>query len=392
MIRMSVDSLQPGMIVGQAVKDENEKVLLNRNVELTDRYIQSLKNRSIFSIYIQDGNTDDILPDESISGVVRESTIRNMRKVFNSINGIKKEIKDESEKTMREHISSGRFQDTFKNTPGFEKLSGDMIRIVNELVNIPTIMLGMNSLKTYNDYIYLHSTDVAITSIMIGRKIGLSMKRLAELGKGCLMMDIGNIFIPESIIEKPGKLTSEEFKIIKEHPVVGYEILKEVQGMGVLAPHVAFQHHEKQDGTGYPRGISGNNSLLINEEPKTIHLYASIAAVADVFDSLSSDKSYRKAFPPEKVIGLMRKLGGKHFNREVLKVFLSITPLYPEGCTIRIVRGKFKNFIGVVEKINPENLSKPVIRLILNSERKPIKPKSIDIGEEKNIRIESILL
>jgi len=392
MIRMSVESLKPGMIVGQAVTDEKGNILLNRNVELTDRYIQSLENRSIAAIYIQDGNTDDIIPDESISEVVRGSTIRNMRKVFNSIEGIKKEIKEESQITMQDHILSGRFQDTFKNTAGFEKLTSDMIRIVNELVNIPTIMLGMNSLKTYNDYIYQHSTDVAITSIMIGRKIGLSMKRLTDLGKGCLMMDIGNIFIPESIIDKPGKLTNEEFKIIKEHPVVGYEILKEVQGMGVLAPHVAFQHHEKQDGSGYPRGITGNNSLLINEEPKTIHLYASIAAVADVFDSLSSDKSYRKAFPPEKVVGLMRKLGGKHFNKEVLKTFLSITPLYPEGSTIRVVKGKFRNYIGVVEKVNPENLAKPVIRLIFNSYRKPVKPISIDINEERNIGIESILL
>ena len=392
MIRMSVESLLPGMTVGKAVQDDKGHVLLNRNVELTDRFIQSLEKRSIAAIYIQDGNTDDIIPDESISEVVRGSTIRNMRKVFNSIEGIKKEIKEESQKTMQDHISSGRFKDTFKNTPGFEKLTSDMIRIVDELVNVPTIMLGMNSLKTYNDYIYQHSTDVAITSIMIGRRIGLSMKRLAELGKGCLMMDIGNIFIPESIIDKPGKLTKEEFKLIKEHPVVGYEILKEVQGMGVLAPHVAFQHHERQDGKGYPRGITGNNSLLINEEPKTIHLYASIAAVADVFDALSSDKSYRKAFPPEKVVGLMRKRGGTHFNKEVLKTFLSITPLYPEGSTIKVVRGKFRNYIGVVEKVNPEKLAKPVIRLILNPDRRPIKLISIDTDVEKNIGIESILL
>ena len=194
MFRMSVESLKSGMIVGKAIYDEKGTVLLNKDVVLTDGYIQSLKSRLIGTIYIQDGNTDDILPDENVSEVARVSTILHMKKVFSSVKVVKKEVKEQSRKTMLDHILSGGFRDIFKNIVGFDKLSNDMTHIVNELINVPTVMLGMNSLKSYNDYLYQHSTDVAITSIMIGRKIGLPMKRLKELGSGCILMDIGNIF------------------------------------------------------------------------------------------------------------------------------------------------------------------------------------------------------
>jgi HD-GYP domain-containing protein (c-di-GMP phosphodiesterase class II) len=298
----------------------------------------------------------------------------------------------ESKKAISEVIASDKYQEAITNNPSFSRIRNSVSNIVNDIINNPSIVLGMNSLKSYSDYTFQHATEVAITSVMIGKKIGLNTKRLQELGMGSLMMDIGNIFIPQDIINKPGKLTKEEFSKVKEHPLIGYEILKGVHSMGILAPHVAFQHHERQDGSGYPRSISGNNSLLISDEPKTIHLYASIAAIADVYDALSSDTPYRKAFPREKVITMMSKYGGKSFNKEVLKIFLSITPVYPEGSTVKVTMGKYKNFIGVVTAVNKSDLARPEIRLFMTTKRKVIAPVNINLMEEKLIKIESILL
>lgn len=400
MIRISVESLKPGMIIGRAIFDESKNVLLNKDVALTTEYIEKLKSRSIGIVYIQDGNTDDIFPDEIISEAVRSSAVHNMKKVFNSIKKIKKEIILKSKKEIIKYISSGKYHDYLKDNFEYDEITKDAKYILSDIITSPTVMMGMNSLKTYDDYIYQHAIDVTVSSLMIGRKIGLPEKKLKILGIGCMLMDIGNIFIPDKFVNKPGKLTKEEFNLVKEHTFLGYELLKDIwefryisfNEIGVIAPHVALQHHEKQDGSGYPRGISGDNSLKITKEPNTIHLYACIAAVADVFDALSSDKPNRKAYPPEKVIGLMSKLGGTHFNKEVLRVFLSITPVYPKGSTISVVWGKYKNHIGVVEAVNPQNLSKPIIRLIMNAYRKPITPITVNVLEERKMRIESVLL
>ncbi|MFC1541214.1 HD-GYP domain-containing protein [Candidatus Latescibacterota bacterium] len=392
MIRMSVDSLESGMIIAKAVLDNYGKILLNRDVALNEQFIKGLKDREIAEVFISDDVTDDIIPDENVSGVVKCSTIKKMREIFNSIKDIKIDVKKDSLKKVTDIISSNRYQDAIKNNPSISKITNCAKNIVSEIINNPSIVLGMNSLKSYSDYTFQHSTEVAITSVMIGKKIGLSTKRLHELCMGCLMMDIGNIFIPKEIINKPGKLTKEEFEKVKEHPQIGYEILKGVQTMGVLPPHVAFQHHEKQDGTGYPRGITGNNSLLISGESKKIHLYASIAAVADVYDALSSDTPYRKAFPREKVISMMSKYGGTNYNKEVLKIFLSITPVFPMGSTVKITMGKYKNTIGIVTAVNKDDLARPEIRLYMTMKRKKIAPVNLKLREEKLIKIESILL
>ncbi|MFC1650452.1 HD-GYP domain-containing protein [Candidatus Latescibacterota bacterium] len=392
MIRMSVESLEPGMVIAKAVYGNNSKILLNSDVVLNKRFIKGLKDREIAGVFIRDGVTDDIIPEDSVSEVVRGSTIKKMSDIFNSIKDINIDVKKQSAKAVSDIIASDHYQEAINNNPSFSKITNSVTNIVNEIINNPSIVLGMNSLKTYSDYAFQHSTEVAITSVMIGRKIGMSAKRLQELGMGSLMMDIGNIFIPKEIINKPGKLTKEEFNKVKDHPVIGYEILKGVQAMGVLPPHVAFQHHEKQDGSGYPRGISGNNSLLISDEPKSIHLYASIAAVADVYDALSSDTPYRKAFPREKVINMMRKFGGTNFNKEVLKTFLSITPVFPEGSTVKVTMGKYKNSIGVVTAVNKDELARPEIRLFMTTKRKVISPVTLNLKEEKLIKIESVLL
>ncbi len=392
MIRRSIQSLKPGMVVGKAVFDSQGNVLIASGVELTVKYIQGLKDRGISGCFIQDGQTDDIIPNENITDHVRSSTIQKMTDIFNQVQGINKHFKVQSKSALIDTIHSDRYQDAVNKSPEFKRLTSGVKGIVTELISSPQILLGMNSLKNYDDYVFQHATEVSITAIMIGRKIGLSHKRLQELGMGCLLMDIGNIFLPKEVLQKSGKLTKEEFAIIKEHPVIGYELLKNINSIGVLPSHVAFQHHEKQDGTGYPRGLTGNNSTLISDEPRSIHLYASIASIADVYDSLSSDTPYRKAFPREKVITMMSKLGGTHFNKDVLRAFLKITPVYPEGSTVRITIGKHKNKIGVVTEVNREDMARPVIRLFMDTTNKPVSPEVINLLDDKLVKVESILL
>ena len=391
MIRYTLDSVEDGMRVAKPVLDNDGNLLLGRGVILNKFYLKKLQERDITSVFIQDENTDDIIPNENISDMVRGSTIRHLKDVFNILEDVKAEMTDSTQSAVIDTVSSPRFQQTFGSNPAFEKITDSAKDIVDELIN-GEVTLGLNSIKTYDDYTFQHSIDVAIVSIMIGRKIGLPTKRLRELGMGCILHDMGKVFIPSDIINKAGKLTDEEYKIVKHHPVIGYELTKGVPSIGILPPHIALQHHEKQDGSGYPRRLRGKNNLLITNEPRSIHLYGSISAVADIYDALSSDRSYRKAYPPEKVLKIMQGLNGSHLNHEALKKLLQIAPVYPEGTLVRIVKGEHLYHIAVVVHLNEGDLSHPFIRVIYKPNRQPANPVEINLLGRDDIKVESLIL
>ncbi len=390
MIQFSIDSLKNGMKVGKNILDSEGKLLLGRGVIINDFIVNRLKKRGVTRLFVKDDSTDDIELQESISEMVRGATIKHMKGLFEDLNDITKEMKDQSYIAVIDAVSSDQFKNTFRNNPAITKITSDAGNIVEELLS-GDVTLGLNSIKTFDSYTFQHSIDVAIVSIMIGRKIGLDTKRLRELGVGCLLHDIGKTFIPEEIVNKPGKLTDEEYETMKAHPLIGYELTKDTPEIGVLPPHIALQHHEKQDGTGYPRGLKGDNKLNIPKESQRIHLYGHIVAVADIYDALSSDRPYREAFPPEKVIKIMREMSGTHLNRVALRYFLSIAPVYPVGSTIRILNGNYRNHFGIVCSLNDDKLDRPVVRVVYNSVKKKVPPVDINLAAEEDVLIETIL-
>lgn len=391
MLRISLDSLEDGMVLGRGIYSEEGKLLLGRGVALDSFFIGRLRKLGMHSVFVRDEDTDDVIPPENIPDMVRGATLRHLRQLFGSFEEIAREIRTFSVSAIRDTVSSEKFQGIFRDHPAVRKIFKDIEHIVGCLLD-GEVTLGLNSLKTHDNYTFQHSIDVTVVSILIGRRIGLPAKRLQELGVGCLLHDIGKTFIPLEILNKPGKLTEDEFSRMKLHPHIGFEIVRGVESIGILPPHVVFQHHERQDGSGYPRGLTGNNRLDISDEPRTIHLYAGIAAVADVFDALSSDRPYRKALPPEEVVGVLRAKAGAELNREVVRTFLDVVPIYPVGNTVRIVRGKNLYHIGVVVRTNPDRLDRPVIRVLIDQSRRRIAPIEIDLAVEDDIEIASILL
>lgn len=391
MIRMFVTSLKPGMIVARPVFDEEGNLLLGKGMVLNEFLIRGLKLKKIASIFIHDDNTEDIVPKEPISVVVRGSTIRELKSLVRSLEGIKQEMKRFSILSVSELLGSTRFKVVFGDNPVLRNIRESAAAIVEELL-CDEVGLGLNSIKTFDNYLYEHSIDVAVFSIMMGRKLDLSPRRLRELGIGCLLHDIGMTFIPKPIIEKESPLTHDEFEQVKLHPEIGYELLKDVAQFGVLPPHIAFQHHEKQDGTGYPRGMMGDPRLEIGEKPRQIHLYASICAIADVYDALVSDRSFRPAYPVDEALGMMVAMGGTHLHERLLNVFLSFAPSFPVGTTVKVIGGKYDGFMGIVKSLNSRDLHRPVVRLILDSGRKRIDPIELNVYEQNDVMLEAMIL
>ena len=185
---------------------------------------------------------------------------------------------------------------------------------------------------------------------MIGRKLQLNVRQLHELATGCLLHDIGKVFIPQHLLQKSGKLTDEEYELIKEHATMGYELLKE--SLPIMPTYVAYQHHERQGGSGYPRGLTGSNAIKRDDSGNQIALYGEILAVADMYDALSSDHPYRKSLLHDKVLDIIKNSAYSHLNAEIVNAFLSIVPKYPVGSNCEIASGKFAGYQGVVISLN----------------------------------------
>jgi HD-GYP domain-containing protein (c-di-GMP phosphodiesterase class II) len=245
----------------------------------------------------------------------------------------------------------------------------------------------VGTLKTESSYLYDHSIEVAIHSALLARRLGFHPSEIREIVLGALLHDIGYLFIPEDLTKKRGKLSEAEIKILQRHTFYGYWLLKEREEISLLSAHVAYQHHERQDGTGFPRGLRGNNRIVSKEEALKyslgmIHRYANVVAVPNYYDSLVSSLPYKKALGPDEAIRMVREASGEMLNAQVANVFLSYMPVYPLGTNIIVINGRYAGYKGFVVKVKPSELDKPLIRLTFEGTRKLKNPIDIDLTKE----------
>ena len=390
MIRTYIDSLEPGMQIARSIFNDDGTMLLGTDVILDIFLIRRLKAKGIVSVYIQDEATEDIVLKETIPQMVRGSTINDLKKVHDSLNSVKHEMKRFSYWSAKELIESKKFKAVFGDSQMLTNIQKSSRSIVDELM-LNEVSLGLNSIKTYGNYHFEHAVDVAVFSIMLGKKLQLPEKRLRELGVGCLLHDIGMTLLPKSIVEKEGELTLDEKEQIKLHPEIGYELFRDVSSIGVLPPHIAFQHHEHHDGSGYPRELQGTDKIELQNAPRRIHLFASICTLADIYDALVSDRPYRPAYPTERVLEIMLGMKNTILHGKILDVFLSFAPPFPVGTSIRVSGREFNGYTGLVKELNHEDIRRPTIRLIYNDDDKRINPFEINLLERNDLLIASTI-
>lgn len=246
------------------------------------------------------------------------------------------------------------------NTNKLQKIFQNFIQKIQKENKILSLLTHV---YIHNNYIFSHSINVAIYSAVIAAKLGYDDKKLEEIAIGGLFHDIGKIMIPSEILNKSGKLTPEEYEIVKKHTEFGFEILRKQSSISLLSAHCAYQHHERLDGTGYPRNLKA----------KEIHPYAKIVAVADVFDTLTSNRAYRKAMLPHEALEV---LFAGTFDHEVVQAFQKSIAIYPEGVTVKLNTGE----TGVVVKSNFHVPARPVVRVIKDFKGNDlVKPYDLDL-------------
>ncbi|MDR4506766.1 MAG: HD domain-containing protein [Candidatus Brocadiaceae bacterium] len=388
MRRKHLKNVTPGMVLGKTIYGDKYEVLLRQGVLLTARHIEALEKRGQVCIYIEDEETEGIGLDDMISEKVRTTSTKNIIDVYNIAKSSLAKERLETYEEIIKRINTEKFKKSFQESYEFKQLKYNIKSFLAEILN-RDVLIGLNTIKTYDNYIYEHSMDAAIISLVLAKKLRLKNNRLQQIVIGEFLHDIGMIFIDEVIQKKPDTLTAAEYELVKQHPKFGYELLMKKDEIGYVAAHIAYQHHERQDGSGYPRGLRGKNTIDYGEinytEEEKLILPAEISAVADFYDACISDRPFRPALPHDLVYELIKDGIWKKFNKEVVDCFLSITPKYLVGSEIKIKNGEYKDFTGFVTSINKFQLNKPTIRLLYDSEKKKIAPFEIDLSSERKM-------
>lgn len=356
MRRVHINNVRSGDIIAKTLFQENGNVLLGAGVELTDRYINRLQNLGIDYLYIEDALTADITPEEPISDATRNAAASEIFKTMNI-------LKDSG-------VGKGRamLPDIGKN---FREIFGS---IMTDLSSRPNIIVNLTNIHSLDSYLFQHSVNVAILAGIIGTAKGFNRIQLEELGIGALLFDIGMTKMPEKVIKQTGGLTEQEKKLLYTHPMEGFDILRKFHDISIVSAHCALQHHERFDGSGYPRGLKQNE----------IHLYGQIVGLADMYDALVSPRPYRKRYTNSEAIEFLFAAGGTYFDHDLIKLFCSHISIYPIASMLLLNTGQ-----KVVVVSNSElALHRPVVRVIQEADgQAPKSPYELDLKNELHITI-----
>lgn len=226
----------------------------------------------------------------------------------------------------------------------------DVSKTLSTEINKNNQMIGQTErIKDTDEYTYNHSINVAIYSVYIGNLIGLDKDKIKELCQAALLHDIGKAKVPKDILNKKGRLTEEEFNVVKKHTVDGYILSKKIPFLKEEVREAILGHHEREDGSGYPSGLKGRD----------INLYAKILAIADVYDALTSERVYKEKSTPFDAIEEFYNLGFNKFSRPLLTIFLkNISQLYVNS-KVKLNDGR----VGKIQFIHPKKLTKPIINV-----------------------------
>ncbi len=236
----------------------------------------------------------------------------------------------------------------------------------------PGALISLSRIKAADTYTFQHSVSICALLVSFCQALGMDAASVEEAGLGGLLHDIGKMKVPNEILNKPGKLTEEEFVIMKSHASISRDILKAVPGISSMVIQIAGEHHEKMAGGGYPRGISGEEISQIGR----------MTAIVDVYDALTSNRVYHKGKEPTEVLKKLLEWSPSHLDGELVQQFIRALGIYPVGSLVRLSGGRLAI---VVEQ--SEDLLRPTVRVVFDSHRKiRLQPRDLHlVGSSEQI-------
>lgn len=290
--------------------------------------------------------------------VSSESESHTARKILLSANAVMK--------NMMTDIRLGKQVDVEVVNPLAEKIMASVERNKDTLISLARI-------KTKDDYTFMHSVSVSALMITFARANDFDEATIREVAIGGLLHDIGKMITPNEILNKPGKLTDDEFVIMRNHVVESQELLKDRTDLSKNVTDVIFQHHEKIDGTGYPLKLTGDQQSTIGK----------MSAIVDIYDALTSVRIYKAAWEPCATLKKMMQWTDNHLDKEQMMRFIRCVGIYPVGTLIEMDSGR----IGVVLDQHESSLMQPIVRFMYKKNSGYQLPKVVDLSKEKHDQI-----
>ena len=242
--------------------------------------------------------------------------------------------------------------------------------IANSITRSPHALVWLTNMKERDEYTSIHSMNVCVLAVSFGRSLGMEKTQLELLGLGGLLHDLGKMKVPLEILNKPSKLTFEEFEVMKTHPVEGYKMLKEKGDLPLEVLDIVKHHHERRNGKGYPSQLNGDE----------INNMTRIIAIVDVYDAITSDRCYHDAISPYDALKNMYEWINEDFDKEMVEQFIKCLGIYPIGCVVELNMGH----VGIVVSASEKSKLRPIVMLVQNSKREKFpKPKLINLAHPK---------
>lgn len=354
MYKIQIQHAKPGTTLAKPIYLNNGTILLGTGAELTSKYIERLMRMGIHYVYVENGHTMDVFPEEEIRSETRQQAVET---VYNTMTSLMNQT------VCKNRASTPQFGMEFQRVFG---------EILNDLTNRRDILANLSSLYSMDGYLFHHSVNVAVLAGLVGIAKGYNREQLMELGVGALLFDIGMTQLPTQLINKNAMFSDEERTLLARHTEEGFQLLRKQSNISLMSAHCALQHHERYSGCGYPRGL---------KEQQIID-YAQIIGLADIFDAMTSPRPYRKAFTPHEVVEYLFASGGYYFDLELVKLFLSKVAVYPISTMVELNTRE----IGIVTKVHPHSTHRPVIRILIDKDgRASASPYEMDLSESKNL-------
>ncbi|MDR0516303.1 MAG: HD domain-containing protein [Fibromonadaceae bacterium] len=393
MIQIAINELRAGQALARSIYRDTGEIMLSTGFRMTSDLHEKLIKMGIDRIWVQEEGLESLESEDTVPEMVVNQSVLLLRKTvleFRSKIGLTKINPMETPPSPEEILSKPELIKDSLKMPTFKKAAAD---IFQELRRADPSILHLSGTRSIGNFYQQHSVECSIVAAFLAKRYNYSPDEIEDLILAVLLMDIGYALLPEHLLHPNSKLSLGELELKKRHPDYGFDILR-ICNMSLICANVALQHHERQDGGGYPRKLFGNNKRPIKTtgpaQKGTINRYAEIAAVAHDYISLIAPAPGVAAQTPIGSMKFLIRLSGSKLNSSVVETLLSMIPVYSSGQRIVVTTdptGEYTGFVGVVMKSNTREQNRPSIALIFNRDGEKVPAIMLNLKERTDIEI-----